>query len=87
MQDDELPTYAIWRRRYRSLMEQGMVHGCCAREEANLCLETWTYDPLVLSAEDTVDPLSLFLTMRDSPDERIQQQLRILIEGIEWLKD
>ncbi len=87
MQDDELPTYAIWRRRCQPLMEQGIVHRCRAREEANLCLETWAYDPLVLSAGDTVDPLSLFLSMRDSPDERIQQQLRILMEGIEWLKD
>jgi hypothetical protein len=68
-------------------MEQGIVRWCRTREEANLYLEIWAYDPLVLSAGDTVDPLSLFLSMRDSPDERIQQQLRILLEGIEWLKD
>jgi hypothetical protein len=31
-----------------------------------------------------VDPLSLFLSLRDFPDERVQQQLESLIDQIPW---
>jgi hypothetical protein len=33
--------------------------------------ETWSYDPRLLSTRDTVDPLSLYLYMRDSPQPEL----------------
>jgi hypothetical protein len=36
-------------------------------------LETWSYDPALLSQSQTVDPLSLWLSLPDSPDERVHQ--------------
>ncbi len=29
-------------------------------------------------------PLSLYLSLRDPPDERVQQQLETLLEGVSW---
>ena len=35
-------------------------------------LETWAYNPWILSSDGVVDPLSLWLTLPDGPDERLQ---------------
>jgi hypothetical protein len=84
IQDDKVPTCAVWRRSFKPLMERGTLQTCRSSEDASALLEVWTYDPLVLSDGEAVDPLSLFLSLRDSPDERVQQQLQVLIESIAW---
>jgi hypothetical protein len=47
-------------------------------------MESWGYDPLLLTDSSRVDSLSLYLSLLDSLDERIQQQLGILIDQISW---
>lgn len=48
-------------------------------------IEVWRYDPNFLSYESkTVDPLSLYLCMRDSKDERVQIVLEKLINNFKW---
>jgi len=47
-------------------------------------IETWSYDPVPLSQGDLVDRLSLYLTVRDDPDERVQQAARQLLEQMSW---
>jgi DNA-binding MarR family transcriptional regulator len=84
IEKDRVPTYALWKDQLRPDLAKGVFHDCRGREEANVCIEAWAYDPLILSQEETVDPLSLFLSLRDSPDERVQQQLEKLIEGVAW---
>ena len=44
----------------------------------------WRYDPTLLSEEDVADRLSLYLSLKDNPDERIEGALRELMEGIRW---
>jgi len=82
--DDPLPTFAVDARVFRDNLEQGLYRGCRVPEEANVRLEVWRYDPLLLGDRETVDPLSLYLSLRDSPDERIQQQLVKLIDSVSW---
>ncbi|MEN6372478.1 MAG: hypothetical protein ABFD64_10760 [Armatimonadota bacterium] len=65
-------------------------------EKANLCindmnyddnmhhLEIWRYDPSLLSTGNTVDRLSLFLSLRDSTDERIEAALNEMMESMQW---
>lgn len=43
-------------------------------------LELWKYDPKLLSDSETVDVLSLYLSMKDSQDERIQSSLEEMME-------
>ena len=43
-------------------------------------IEVWRYDPRLLSSGQCVDPLSLYLSMKDSPDARIQIALAELLE-------
>jgi len=47
-------------------------------------IELWAYDPHLLSRGETVDMLSLFLTLRASTDERIQKALSEMMESIKW---
>jgi len=47
-------------------------------------VEIWRYDPTLLSKENTVDRLSLFLSLRDSNDERIEAALDEMMEGMQW---
>jgi len=47
-------------------------------------LESWKYDPALLSRSNTVDRLSLYLSLKDSADERIEMALDALLEEIGW---
>lgn len=38
-------------------------------------LELWNYSPFSFNNEDTVDPISLYYTLKDSDDPRIEMKL------------
>ena len=57
--------------------------------EGKYAIEVWKYDPLTLVDElpndmAVVDPLSLYLSLRDSKDERIEMALEQIIEKNIW---
>lgn len=47
-------------------------------------VELWRYPPEPTAAHGCVDPLSLYLSLRDARDERLQLALQALMERIEW---
>lgn len=77
-------TFALDRRKYLQLLEKGAFHGCRGPEKATVRIESWAYDPALLSDGECVDELSLCLSLADSPDERIQQQVDKLLEDFPW---
>jgi len=81
MEDDPVPTWAVHRDPFRSLLKKGAFHLADTPEEANARLEEWSYSPALLSNGPTVDPLSLFLTLRGDPDDRVQQQLQTVLDS------
>ncbi len=82
--DDRLPTYALGPKMLESWLEQGTMIGCPDAEQANARIEVWSYEPKLLGDNAAVDPLSLYLSLRYTADERVQQQLERLIEEIPW---
>ena len=56
--------------------------------EGGICIELWKYNPEKLSIAageiETVDPLSLYLSLKDTPDERIEMALDQIIERYTW---
>lgn len=50
-------------------------------------IQVWMYDPQSLAKDMLVDKLSLYLSMRDSDDERVQKELKTIIEEMIWLED
>ena len=49
-----------------------------------LMLEIWKYDPTKLSDSDTIDLLSLNLSLLSEEDERVRGELETLMEGYRW---
>lgn len=47
-------------------------------------VQTWAYDPQLLSEDGTADRISLYLSTRHDPDERIAQAAEQLLEPFEW---
>lgn len=55
----------------------------CPEEDAPVLLELWTYPPNLIGG-DSIDPLSLYLTLQNDPDERVQIALDEMMKGIPW---
>lgn len=58
-------------------------------QEGSICLELWKYDPAVIMNQvpeknSVIDPLSLYLSLKSSSDERIQDALERIIEKYIW---
>lgn len=82
--DDRIPTYALLQNTFRTNLEKGLFRGCPAPSEANVQLEAWSYNPLLLAEGNQVDPLSLYLSLKENYDERVQQQLETLMTEVKW---
>jgi len=76
--------YALPLSTFQDLLENGEIVGCPDADHARMKIEIWSYSPDLLSESPVVDPLSLYLSLRNSEDERVQQQLETLIAGIKW---
>ena len=75
---DETKTYVVDVKRYKSLQ----INSICVNlndVEGNICIEIWNYPPL---RQDYVDPLSLFLTLRDDRDPRIEKEIELMINKL-----
>jgi len=81
---ERLPTYALTLTAYQDLLERGDMAGCRDAESATACIEVWSYNPHLFGDDRMVDPLSLYLSLRATEDERVQQQLNRLIEEVKW---
>jgi hypothetical protein len=56
-------------------------------EEGKYCLEIWKYNPQIIkdiNKNEVVDPLSLYLSLKDSKDERIEMALEQIINQFRW---
>jgi DNA-binding MarR family transcriptional regulator len=82
--DDRLPTFALLSEVFQANLERGLFRGCPGPEDADLKMEVWAYNPQLFADNGSVDPLSLFLSLHDFPDERVQQQLELLINEFPW---
>lgn len=59
--------------------------GIATDKEYGTCrIEVWKYDPKLLSHTGTVDKLSLYLSLKDNQDERVQIELDNLINDMKW---
>lgn len=81
---DRLPTFALLSEVFRANLERGIFRCCPGPEDADLKMEIWAYDPQLFADKGSVDPLSLFLSLHDYPDERVQQQLELIINEFPW---
>lgn len=80
----ELPVYAISHNGWLAMKREGHVQEAPYPEEAEFQIELWRYDPMLFSDKDSVDPFSLYLSLKESKDERIESALEEMMEKIQW---
>lgn len=78
------PVYAIEATGWRDFFKRRQISDFHHDYEGEAIIETWRYDPGLLSRGRVVDPLSLYAQFWDSADERVAQAARQLLERLEW---
>jgi hypothetical protein len=71
-------TIAIGKKEYTQIQNQLEV---TPKEFAKYCIEVWEWNPEITSNSNTVDPYSLYLSMSDQEDDRIQIALKELLQA------
>jgi hypothetical protein len=77
---EQYATMAIWDKAFSELsMQYNEIEG-------NYKIEVWKYPAFMpdVSGNKIVDKLSLFLSLKDEPDARVEKELEILIENMPW---
>ena len=80
--DEDVPTYAMRDRDVVAATRKGEIFISEGREEAEARVEAWKYDPWLLAENGRADRCSLYLSLRNSTDERVQKEIQFLIEGL-----
>jgi hypothetical protein len=82
--DDRLPTYALHRATFTKLLETGELREWPDSDGAHAAIQCWSYNPALLSDAPHVDPLSIYLDLRDTHDVRVQGELDSMLEVLPW---
>lgn len=75
---------AITREDWVALKRNAAVRVVPVREAETIEVEVWSYSPRPYRETFVVDPLSLYLTLRNNGDERVEQALEQMMEKIAW---
>jgi DNA-binding MarR family transcriptional regulator len=75
---------AIDATRWKGLASRPEYREATEFDENRIELETWRFDPAVLARGGVVDPISLYLSVRNAADERIEQAAEQLLEPFGW---
>lgn len=75
---------AISRKKYKELDGIEEIDPAWSNSPDYIQLELWKYDPKVLADNTGVDVISLFLSLRENGDERVEQAVEEMLEGYKW---
>lgn len=79
--------YAIFKDEFYYLLKNGQLKNP-NEYEGQYCLELWKYNPQILasgiSERNNVDPLSLYLSLQENHDERVESALEQIMERYVW---
>ena len=73
-------TLAIYEKDYNESIRDIQLF----EDEGNTRIEVWIYPPEMFQLSGYVDKLSLYLSMRDIRDARVEKELEIIIENMLW---
>ena len=76
-------TYAVWKDEWNKMCKDPSISKLIEPEqtESNIKLQIWSYPPTLKKKRNIVDKYSLFLSLKDSEDERIEQALEEMLAG------
>lgn len=85
-----IETRAVLSASWKRLEDELALSPATALDADRIEVQTWTYDPHILvrspifGQNAVIDRLSLYLSVRESPDERVAQAAQELLETLEW---
>lgn len=79
-----LPVYAIAAGDWKQYKDSSFFELLPYSDEAECQLEVWHYSPYLLVNGTTVDQFSLYLSLRDVEDERVEAAVEKMMEDIKW---
>jgi len=82
--EPKCPVIAVSNRHWKAMQELAAVMEVPNEEPGATEVEVWSYSPELFARDGMVDPLSLYLSFRESPDERIEMALEKLEEAFPW---
>ncbi len=78
------PVIALGSRRWRSIRQIHDIQTISFAETGSIVVEIWKYPPGKLTQSGVVDPLSLYLSLKEIQDERVQSALYQLMKVMQW---
>lgn len=75
---------AMSRKEYKGLKGIEEIDPAWSSSQDYIQLELWKYDPKPLVVYQTVDVISLSLSLRENKDERVEQAVEEMMEGYAW---
>jgi DNA-binding MarR family transcriptional regulator len=78
------PVYAVDLNGWKGMNLQHMIVELPIPEPQSFEIEVWNYSPLLFKEDDVVDRFSLYLSLRDNSDERVQSALEKMMEEVIW---
>lgn len=75
---------AVSRDDWRSLRQRDAMQEATAHESGALNLEVWNYPPTLFARGGVVDRMSLYLSLRETNDERIEAALEHMMGDAPW---
>ncbi len=84
MAEPKMPVLAFSSNEWKARLQRGGVTQTPFPEPGGYEVELWKYPPHQFAEEGVVDRLSLYLSLKDVRDERVQAALDELLAGMEW---
>lgn len=78
------PVYAVNTEEWKMMQSTGEVTELIIHEPGSIEIEIWKYAPNLFAKDGIVDPLSLFLSLKNTKDERVETALETLMEKFQW---
>lgn len=78
-----LPVFAANMHQWETWQKLGFEELPSA-DGADIQLEIWHYNPELFAKNNIADPFSLYLSLKENQDERIESALEEMMEKIEW---
>lgn len=82
--EPKVPVFAFSADEWRVRMQSDKILELTLPEPGAFEIELWKYPPAQFAYEGKVDRLSLYVSLKDNTDERVQSALDALLRGMEW---
>lgn len=82
--EPDISVCAVDTKTWKRLSKTKVMEEIPSADEADLELEIWIYNPNLFAKNGLIDPFSLYLSVKEIQDERVESALERVMEKIKW---